>query len=197
MNVHLTSQQIEEMKEFANLGFSYRDIAKEMKLNPRTVSKHLGKKYERRTVDNDMLSHMQELRSQGLSNCQIAKETGFNPGTVVKYLGKQKSGVRASYGSIVSHATGDSFVIQESPKQERNVQKVESKLKVVKASISCDGSDFSYRVNTDGMVRITTSTGIILDLTKDQLLNFIAELCELGDWLAKNSESTLNKHLNP
>lgn len=197
MYIRLTSQQIEEMREFANLGFSYKDIAKEMKLNPRTVSRHLGKKYERRNVDEATINRMQELRDQGLSNCQIAKEIGFDPGTVIKYLGKQKSGSRARYGSIVSHATGDSFVVQDTKDQERNIQKMESKLKVVKASISCDGNDFSYRVNTDGMVRITSATGIILDLTKEQLLNFIAELCEIGDWMAKNTESTLNKRLNP
>ena len=178
----MTEKQIQEMKEYANEGFSYKEIAEAMNVSQWTVSRHLGKKNVHTFITDDLISKMENLRSQGLSNAQIAIEMGINQRTVREHIGTQKK--RSEYGSLVAHVTGESFV-----KEDKMVRNVERKLKLTNTSISCEGKDFSYKASTDGRVRITSSTGIQIDLTKDQLLGLIAELCEIGDWLAKNSLS--------
>lgn len=176
----LAPEVVKEMKEYGNAGFSYKEIAAALNVDPRTVSNYLGKKNSRITVTDEVYRRMCELRDHGLSNSQIAIEMHISESTVTTHLGPTKK--RAEYGSLVSHATGDTFV-----KEEKRANEMQRKLKVVNTSISCDGKDFYYKASTDGRVRISSATGFAVDLDKDQFLNFIAELCEVGDWLAKNT----------
>lgn len=182
----ISEQQIQEMKDYGAAGISYSDIAKEMNMSPHTVAKYLGRKQLR--VDDNLVERMQKLRDeQGLSNSQIASDLGVNVATVGRYIGKQKTMNRAQWGSLSSHVTGTTFAKEERPA---------GKLKQTRTSISWEGKDFTYKASTDGKVRITTSTGVAVDLTRDQFLNFIAELSEVGDWLEKNSrkESVMLYH---
>lgn len=178
----MTEEKIQEMHDYAKEGFSYKEIAEALNVSPWTVSRHLGKKNVHTFITDDIVQKMESLRSQGLSNAQIAIELGINQRTVREHIGAQKK--RSEYGSLVAHVTGESFV-----KENKTMQNVQRKLKVTNTSISCDGKDFSYKASTDGRVRITSSTGIQIDITNDQLLCLIAELCEIGDWLAKNSSN--------
>lgn len=177
----LSQQKIDEMREYGNIGLSYKDIAKELGCDVSTVTRYLGKKHKHTIVTDEIISRMQELRDHGLSNSQIAIEIGVSPTTVTEYLGKQK--VRAQYGTIVAHVTGSSFV----PYEKKEI-KMEQKLKVVNKSISFEGEMFSYKVCTDGRIRITSETGVAIDLDKKSLSNFISELCEVGDWFERNTE---------
>lgn len=52
---------------------------------------------------------MEELRKQGLANQQIALDMGLNTKTVTKYIGNQGKKVRAPYGSLVAHPSGEKF----------------------------------------------------------------------------------------
>lgn len=52
---------------------------------------------------------MEELRKQGLANKQIAHDMGLNSKTVQKYIGRQGKKVRAPYGSLVTHCSGEKF----------------------------------------------------------------------------------------
>lgn len=174
----LTQEQINEMKEYDAANFTYKDIAQAMNVSVWTVSRHLGGKRHRTKITDEVIERMEELRTKGLSNAQIGIELSIDPTTVKKYIGEQKK--RSEYGSLIAHVTGESFV-------EKEEKKIQRKLKLTNTSISCDGRDFSYKASTDGRVRITSSTGIQIDITKDQLLCLIAELCEIGDWLSKNA----------
>lgn len=61
-------------------------------------------------TEEDIATLREYRYEKGLSNKQIAKETGLSYETVLRYLGKQKDGLRAEYGSIVTHANNESFV---------------------------------------------------------------------------------------
>ena len=185
----LSSEVVNEMKEYGNAGFTYKEIAETLNVDPRTVSRYLGKKNSRVIVTDEIYKKMCELRSHGLSNSQIAIEMGISESTVTTHLGPTKK--RAEYGSIIAHTTGETFVKEE--KREITMQR---KLKVVNTSVSCDGKDFYYKASTDGRVRISSATGFSVDLDKDQFLNFIAELCEVGDWLSKNTNDGTSCYLD-
>lgn len=191
----IPDEKIEEIRNFAALGFSYKDIAKQLNITPDTVTKYAGRKHEHKgALPKETVDRMVGMESVGLSHQQIAKELGLATKTVYRYLGKQRSGVRAQYGSIVAHVTGESFVSKElaqrieSRKPEiKEDKKMTSNLKITSTSIHVEGKDFHYRVSTDGKVRITSDTGFAVDLEKDGFLNLICELSQLVDWLAKNS----------
>ena len=61
-------------------------------------------------IDQKEIERMLSLREQGLSNAQIAIEMGLSKQTVFAKIGRQKSGSRTPYGSIVTHADGESFL---------------------------------------------------------------------------------------
>lgn len=92
--------------------------------------------------------------------------------------------VKAEYGAIISHATGESFV-----KEAKEPPQKKALLKTTKTSIELQGHDFTYKVTSDGEITILHPTGFATSLTENQFYIYMSELCELGDWLSKNTKS--------
>ena len=183
----ITEEQINEMRELRDAGFSKQEIATHMGISAVTVTRYAPKfkiKNRIEPISQETLDKMISLRNKGLSNSQIAKELGMSYSTVLKKLGPQPDMARAEYGSIVSHATGVTFVKEEPPKMQKKTA-----LKLVKTSVEMQGREFTYKATTEGEVRITHPTGFATNLTVDQFYNYIAELREVGDWLAENATS--------
>jgi DNA-binding CsgD family transcriptional regulator len=187
---HMSQEKISEMIEYGKLGFTYKDIAKEFGCDVSTVARHLGPKQGHTFVNDKLIARMKELRDHGLSNSQIAIELNASLRTIEKYIGKQKK--RAEYGSIVAHATGESFV-----KYEEKENKMENKLKIINSSVSFQGKNFTYKACTDGRVRITSETGVAIDLDRDSFAEYVSELLEVGNWLECNmvKESPVRKSI--
>ncbi len=176
----LSQQQIDEICELSQAGFSNKDISVELGIAQHTVAKYVGIKHKRSNITEDVIKQMQSLRSKGLSNSQIALELGMSKTTVDNHIGLQKSMNRAVYGSLVAYSTGDSFV--------KESKMSTGKLKQTKTSVSWDGKEYSYKASTDGQIRITSPTGVATSFTRDQFLTFMAELSEVLDWVEENSK---------
>ena len=183
----ITDEKIKEIQELRDAGFTNKEIAKEMGISGATVSRYAPKfKVKKRAapISENTFQKMLELRTKGLSNSQIGKELGMSYSTVLRKLGPQPDMVRAEYGSIISHVTGETFVKEEEPKMQKKTA-----LKLIKTCVEMQGREFTYKATTEGEVRITHPTGFATNLTADQFYNYIAELCEVGDWLTENASS--------
>lgn len=104
----VTTQDIQKMQDLRASGMSTSEICRQTGFADKTVYKYCGtdsnmKKYGKRMTDEE-ITKMRALRGKGLSNMQIAVELGISYETVARHLGKQKKGLRADYGSIVTHA---------------------------------------------------------------------------------------------
>ena len=176
----LTQQQIDEIRELSQAKFSNKDISIGLGIAQHTVAKYVGIKHKRSNITEDVIKQMQSLRDKGLSNSQIGLELGVSKTTVDNHIGQQKSMNRAVYGSLVSYATGDSFV--------KESKMSAGKLKQTKTSVSWDGKEYSYKASTDGQIRITSPTGIATSFTREQFLTFVAEINEVLTWVEENSK---------
>ena len=136
--------------------------------------------YHDRITDAD-ISRMKELREQGLSNLQIAKEIGRSYITVKRSIGRQPTGNRASYGSVVSHVTGDTYVKHPPVKKEPAIRMTESVFRFR------GKNDVEYRVDSTGRVRIIRSNGDHVDISANanDFFTFLNELSELGEFILK------------
>lgn len=184
----ITSQERkEEVLQFHDMGFSNKQIAKELKMSPTTVMGIVGRTKRLNTknqkVSQDDIAKMRELRGKGLSNAAIGRELGFSDFTVRKYLSKQPDMNRAEYGSLVAHVTGESFV-----KEEEKVPLPKQKLKLISTTVELEGDQFTYKVRTDGTVRINNNLGFACDFTKQEFFTLITELCEVGDWITSHEK---------
>lgn len=182
--MYRTSQEkIDQVLEYKAAGFTNKDIAKEMHMSQNTVRAIVGhtKKQARKKISDADIAKMKELREKGLSNSQIAKEIGCSDFTVRSYISYQPDMNRAEYGSMKTHATGETFI--KEPKPEPKLKK----LKTVKTEISMEGDICSYKVSSEGRARITFSTGTAIDFTKTDFFKLISELCEVGEWLSQNT----------
>lgn len=189
----LSSEIVAQVKGYGEAGFTYSDIAKELGISDTTVGNILGPKCPHGSphkVTEEMIQRMFELRGKGLSNSQIALELGINVITVRRYIGKQADMSRAAYGSIVAKVCGESFVKEE----ERMEQPLARKLKLAKTEVTMDGDIASYKLSSEGRTRITFKNGTNIDLTKQDFLALIAELCEAGEWMTHNTTDQKEQH---
>lgn len=178
MGKKISESTINEVKELEKLGFTRIEISKQLGISDATIRHYLStKQKEHAVITPEIIEKMRNLRSQGLSNSKIAIELNIDQRTVLKYLGRQPTGIKAEYGSIVSHATGESFIKKE-----------ESRLKKISTKVSYAGDRFKYDVDSTGFVEFSDSpVGAITVLTKEELNTFIKELTELNTWLEQNS----------
>ena len=118
----IRNADVESWKKMHDEGMSYEKIAKEVGYCKDTVFRYVkGVSYHDRvstrkkpiTITSEKIEEMNIYRELGLSNKQIAIEMGISYASVLRHIGGQKDGNRSDYGSIVSHATGDSFVNKE------------------------------------------------------------------------------------
>lgn len=179
----ITVGEIREMETLRAQGLNNKQIAKKLGLSTITVTRHLPKTHIR-SVDPKMIEDMLTYRELGLSNKQIALEMGLNYSTVVKQIGPQPTGVRSEYGSIVSHATGESFAAKAAPiqkKEESDMPKaIGSALELVQNTVEFKGKIASYKINMQNIVEIKANDGGPLDfLAPYQISDLIAELKEL------------------
>lgn len=192
--MRVTQKQIDEMKEYRSAGFSMSEIANSLGVSIQTVQRYAGASA---VLTPQLIDKMQEMVRLGLSHSQIAKELDISYYHVQKALGKQKFNNRAPYGALASHAKGESFIPKEltttpiineetpfvpSPIKEET----KHKMKIIKSSVTMEGEKYSYRLSSDGGVRLTSATGFAVDMTDKEFANFMNELKEVSDWRAKN-----------
>ena len=114
-NKKVTNEMVENMKEMRNRGISDTEIARQLGIDAKTITYHLGNRTEGynkkkgRKISGDIIAKMLDLRGNGLSNAQIAIELDVSKKAVYRKIGKQKSGSRSEYGSLVAHADGERF----------------------------------------------------------------------------------------
>lgn len=194
MAERLSSEIIAQVKEYGEAGFTYSDIAKDLGISDKTVGYILGPKRPHGSphkVTEETIQQMLKLRGKGLSNSQIALELGINAITVRRHIGKQADMSRAAYGSIVAKVCGESFVKEE----ERMEQPLARKLKLAKTEVTMDGDIASYKLSSEGRTRITFKNGTqYIDLTKQDFLALIAELCEAGEWMTHYATDQKEQH---
>lgn len=187
--VHLTQQKIDEIKELESLGFTRRDIAAQLGICEDTIRSHLPRKQkEHIKVTYTMVEKMKELRDKGLSNSQIAKELNTSYGTIRKYIGNQPDMVRAEYGSIVAHTTGESFEEKANVQSNEVQASVGRKLKTLRSSVCMEGEKFKYEMTTDGDVSITPPTGFPLNFDRKSFFRYLSELGEISNWLKEHAK---------
>lgn len=186
----LDDSKIEDIRTLVELGASAKEISEELHINYRTALKYAGVSGHRH-VDDKLMQKMLELQNKGLSHQQIGIELGLSYATVHKHLGDQKDMNRSNYGSIVSHVTGNSFVQQE------NVTKLSRKnqLTQISSSVSYQGECFTYKISTDGKVRLSNVLGTVIDFDKDQFIRFVSELCELENTLTDFTAKSSNQYI--
>lgn len=180
----ITTEQIADMKELRAQGFTNKEIQEKLGLGHATVSRHLPKKFSHPILKSNAVDDMLTYRELGLSNKQIALEMGLSYSTVVKKIGPQPIGLRSEYGSIVSHATGESFAAKAAPvqkKEESDMPKaIGSALELVQNTVEFKGKVASYKINMQNVIEIKVDDGRPLDfLAPYQISDLIAELKEL------------------
>lgn len=132
------------------------------------------------------LQRMIDLRDKGLSNSQIAIEMGRSYKTVVRYLGKQPTMLRADYGAIKTHSTGETFV--KNPPEEADIppeKRKPSAIKLQRTVFTFSGYAMDYKLSSEGEVRISTRVGSELTFQKDDFYRFLSELCDIGEFMGK------------
>lgn len=194
--MRVTQKQIDEMKEYRNAGFSMNEIADSLGVSVQTVQRYAGGSA---ILTPQLIDKMQEMVRLGLSHSQIAKELDISYYHVQKALGKQKFNNRASYGSLASYAKGSSFIPKELQQTTAPIineetpfvpspvkEETRHKMKIIKSSVTMEGEKYSYKLSSDGGVRLTSATGFAVDMTDKEFANFMNELKEVSDWRAKN-----------
>lgn len=195
---HARNLDHEEMKRLYAEGMTCKEIAAKFGCSLDTAhriikpGRHNSKAITRAQI-NDMLVY----RDLGLSNQQIAIEMGLSYQSVVRYLGPQPAGNRSEYGSIVAHATGETYVNAakaEAQKEEtktmnamqQTIERAKSSTLILESIItSYKGHSCSYKYSdTSKQIRITAPNGDNLTIMKEDFLYFANEVFELAMKLA-------------
>jgi len=143
-----------------------------------------------RNITLEQVMQMQELRAQGLTNAQIGIEMGLTAVSVRRHIGAQPTGMKAAYGSMVSHATGESF----NPMPIRVMEKKPTKLSVVSSTTLLQGEELKYEVdNRTGYVTIQHSPMLEYPMDKDTLERLILELMDVYEYMQKTEPKSQEK----
>lgn len=193
----ISTGDIKKMQEMRAQGMSNAEIARKIGCSDKTVFNHIGNsngyspntKHTKgfRVSEQDILE-MQKLRENGLSNKQISIELGVGEQTIVRHIGYQPNGNRSAYGSIVSHADGESFApsgfmpcsarVEAEEKQEtqktveemynaalelaknrNDDQKKHSYISVTSSITTYKGQVAEYTVNSNGKIEMQFNVG--------------------------------------
>ena len=123
-------------------------------------------------ISDGLINNMRILRSQGKTNREIAAEMNLCTATVRRHIGNQPSGLRANYGSIVSHVTD-----VETPPPVAITKK--SSLRLVAQTKIMEGNHYHFALDNLGNITITyKSQDEKIHLDKDGMERFITELMD-------------------
>ena len=190
---YLTFQEQTKILDMHKNGVKSSEIAKAFGVAERTVKRYISGKMvpkdrssetgKGRRLNPETIQRMRELKAQGLSNSQIAIEIGCATSTVYYYIGDQEKGRRAAYGSIVTHAQGESFAdpmpgfsclskqvameeagvqpdwlreaLEKKPEKKEETPVDKAGLSLLRSITVYHGNKFTYKVDTEGTIQIT------------------------------------------
>lgn len=193
---NITEEQVQEMDTLREQGFNNKQIAERLGIDPVSVRRHIGSAFRRKPVTEKDIEEMKIYRGLGLSNSQIAIEMGRSRTTIDQYIGLQKESRRADYGSLKTHANGDTFVKQPTYSKEEEMDamtpeayletiKPEKKLKLASSVTTYEGRDIRYKLDHQGnTIQIVSITGENMTLNKDEFLIMLSELNELAGYIS-------------
>lgn len=203
--IKYTEEQIDNWKVMRAQGMNLTDISRKTGISREAIYRLIGsdgKTFPNRKppvkITDNMVEDMNVYQDLGLSNSQIAIEMGLSKTTVQRYLGRQKKARRAEYGSLISHATGDSFVPEgydlHKLKEEKKLEHVKEtpkvvaqktgQLKVSSFSLVLSGKINTYTI-TNGCIMME-GRGSEYEIRMDELDDIIQELQGLKE-VAKSS----------
>ena len=207
----ITTSQIKQMEELRAQGLNNKEISKMLGIHPHTVGTYLPKIFNRHTITPQMVEDMKTCRELGLSNKQIAIELGISYTTVTNRIGPQPDSRKSQYGSIVSHANGESYLDAVKPvnqiekfnkrwnrqpedqKEKEATPMASSALELVSNTIEFKGKVGFYKIDMHNGIEIESAadltpnkSGPIRFLAPFQLHDFITELQKLQRFLETN-----------
>ncbi len=209
----IRNSDVESWKKMHEEGMSYKKIADKVGYCQDTIYRYVtGKSFREHVstrkkpvaITDEKIEDMKIYRELGLSNKQIAIEMGLSVVTVQRHLGNQKDGHRADYGSIVAHATGDTFVPKgydlHKLKEEKKLEKAQAKVEIIKTKeipedapsglkiasfqLVLNGEECQYTIKND-RVRIEF-LGSVLDIPS-RMIGKLAEELKSVEEVARSS----------
>lgn len=186
-NGYKPSEEIlNKMQELQRLGLSHKQIAITLNISPYVVRNGLGvQKAANRSAYGSLAAHAEgeSFLPKGMEN--ILDKKPEETKSEVEKAEEKKSEVEKVV--VKKSEVKKPVVIDLKPEDKFKNPEKETTMKIVKSSITFEGQKFSYKLSSDGNVRMTSANGFTIDLKDDEFSNFMKELKEVTDWRSKNT----------